>query len=848
VSILLITGISLALGLGINTVQDIRSHRNNLKNQSIVLSQIIGNYCAPIMDFKYESAAEDILSKLKTSKQVVGARLLNADGSFFYGYGDHKLLDDVEGKENSYFSEDYFIVSTPFYFKNRVYGYIQMAVSTSEIQAIIQLQMINILIILMLILVLAFFAARMVQKHLQTPIFNLIEFTDHISETEDYTKRITVQADDEMDHLYTSFNKMLVAIENRDNRIKDRESKFHNIFNSQHDAIFIHDVKGKIIDVNDTMLKMYRISRPEALKYSIVPDYSSVENDFTVLPGIWKKTMEGFPQEFEWKARRPCDGSTFDAQVNLRMLEQQGESVILATVRNITERKAMEKGMVESEAKFRNLIEQLQDAVFVERNNKLILVNDKFREMFGIGAEVDSDTVFHLENYISREDFEVYKDSISRLINGDIQHADIHFSIHPEVGRTRQIEASFTTIVIQNQLAFQGVLRDVTDKRNLEEQFRQSQKMEAVGRLAGGVAHDFNNILTVINGYCDMLLSREKLESKIKKPLAQIQKSGKRAARLTNKLLAFSRKQVLQPKNIDINHEFAELYSMLVRLIGEDIKIDLNFGDALHPIYIDLGQLEQIAINLIVNARDAMPEGGKLTIETRNISFDGTEMENNIQTQAGDFVMVAISDTGCGMDAKTMEKIFEPFFSTKGLGKGTGLGLSMIYATMNHVGGFITVYSEPGLGTTFKCYFPIAPELDNDSASEQVDTVDDTLNGRETIVIAEDNDDLRIYIQSIFQDKGYDIHLAQDGLEALDMIKNIPHIDLLLTDVVMPKLSGAAMADQVMKLYPNLKILFMSGYTGNELVQDKLGKSNVDFIQKPFSAPDLLKKIRNLLR
>ena len=844
-SILLVAGISLVLGLSINTYQDVQTYRADLEYQTEILTQIVGDYCQAPLDFNSPEGAEAVLQKLHANDQVVGARVTTSDSTFFASYGDKDVLELIEKKEQSFYKEHLYFLSKPILLHGKTYGYIQMAFSTAIIKEKVFTQILNMMVILVVILVFAFLAALRVQQNIQGPVLNLVHIADRISREEDYSLRIQRLADDEIGSLYDSFNNMLSVIQNRDRHLKIREEDFRNIFNSQHDAIFIHDTKGNVLDVNDTMLNMYLVTREDALQMNIIKDLSAPGNDLRILESNWQDVLNGIRHEFEWKARKPQDGSFFDAQVNLQKVKHREGEAILAIVRDITQRKLMEKGLKESEAKFRNLIEHLNDAVYVSSDDKLLLTNNKFREMLNLESELETEDPFKLEEYLSEESLLTFNTHISNLKANKLQEVQFEISIQPGVGRERQLEATFSFIPIQNIKALQGILRDVTERKNLEEQFRQVQKMEAVGRLAGGVAHDFNNILTVINGYCDMLIRKKDLDPKILKPLNQIYQSGQRATRLTRQLLAFSRKQVLQPKTIDVNHEINELYSMLVRLIGEDIQIKTIFAPDIFPINIDLGQLEQVLLNITVNARDAMPGGGTLTIETKNVSYGENSMETPFQAKTGTYVMIAISDTGLGMDPQTKSRIFEPFFSTKDLGKGTGLGLSMVYGIIKQHEGLIWVDSELGLGSTFKCFFPTVSTKVLQKTEEE--TSPRNLNGTETILIVEDNPDLRGFVESVFAELDYKLYLASNGVHALEVCKEIKHLDFLLTDVVMPEKSGPELVEEVRPQFPGLKILFMSGYTGNELIQDKLLEEGVDFIQKPFAPNDLLTRIRHLL-
>lgn len=391
-----------------------------------------------------------------------------------------------------------------------------------------------------------------------------------------------------------------------------------------------------------------------------------------------------------------------------------------------------------------------------------------------------------------------------------------------------------------------GVLRDITEYKRLESLFLQSQKMEAIGVLAGGVAHDFNNLLNVINGYCELILENFSGDESLRKDLEQIRNAGQRAAALTSQLLDFGRKQILQPEVFDLNHIIADMSSMLRRLIGEDIELVSNTQELPALIYADPGKVQQVVLNLVVNARDAMPDGGKLTIETANIDFDEGYTRDHPMAKPGPHVLLAITDNGIGMDTATQEHIFEPFFTTKPKGKGTGLGLSTVYGIVKQSGGFVWVYSEPEKGTSVKIYFPRAagPVTEIPAGSEQVSEY----RGNETVLIAEDEAAVRDLAARILRDQGYTVLAAVDGVEALRVGQAYSEeIHLILTDVVMPGMGGKMLVSKLEELRPGIKSLFISGYTDNAISHHGILDSNVDFLQKPFSIENLIRKVREVL-
>jgi hypothetical protein len=412
-------------------------------------------------------------------------------------------------------------------------------------------------------------------------------------------------------------------------------------------------------------------------------------------------------------------------------------------------------------------------------------------------------------------------------------------------GSTFPLDLAVTEFQLDNQRYFVGIVRDVSEKKRLELQLHQSQKMEAFGQLAGGVAHDFNNLLTVISGYSDLLLTKLAPGDPKIKMLDQIHRAAERATSLTRQLLAFSRQQVLEPRILDLNVIVTDIEKMLRRLIGEDVQFSIVLGEAISSVKADPGQVEQVIMNLAVNARDAMPQGGKLTIETSEVELDEFYTNTHPEARAGRFVLLAISDTGCGMTPDVKARIFEPFYTTKGVGQGTGLGLAVVHGIVKQSGGNIDVYSEAGIGTTFRIYLPTAqpqaaplpgghPELPS--------------RGSETVLLVEDEDSVRELATFVLEECGYRVMTAPEGLAALQLMESSRQaIDLLVTDVVMPKMGGRKLAETLQAQYPGLRVLFMSGYTDDAVVRHGVLQASANFLQKPFTPNSLAKKVREVL-
>ena len=502
-----------------------------------------------------------------------------------------------------------------------------------------------------------------------------------------------------------------------------------------------------------------------------------------------------------------------------------------------------------SEEKFETFIESMADSVFAfDRDWKYILANEmaskftgKTRKEFFSGKSI-------LEIFPGFEDtsfFKVYK-KVMETREPETTSGKYIF----EDGR----EGWYEVRVSPTPEGIVCVARDITERKKVEEELRnteqkllQSQKLESVGRLAGGVAHDFNNLLTTILGYTELISMEQDLTATMNEGVQEIKKSAERAASLTQQLLAFSRKQIMRPQQIDLNKLIKNLRKMLTRLIHENITFSTNLDTGIGEIKADPVQIEQVIMNLAVNARDAMPDGGTLTIETHKAHLDESYRQEHPQVSPGDYVLLAVSDTGQGMDEETIDHIFDPFYTTKEVGKGTGLGLSTVYGIVKQSEGHIWAYSEPDHGTTFKIYLPAIEETEKQQ--ESLPEKRDLLGGTETILLVEDEESLRKMAGKILERYGYAVIEAKNGIEALEISSKGDRlkIDLLVTDVIMPKMGGKELSDTLLKEYPRLRVLYISGYTDNAMTHHAVLDKGVSLLQKPFSSQSLAEKVREVL-
>ena len=509
--------------------------------------------------------------------------------------------------------------------------------------------------------------------------------------------------------------------------------------------------------------------------------------------------------------------------------------------------RATQEDLRRSELNFRSLVTNAPYGVCrCDSAGKILDANPAFLELLG---QTSPDAL------IGHHIFGLYADTDKWFDLADFLRASAPFK--GVTAEWKRQDESTTVVRISGRavvnggegIVFELFAEDVSERRVLEQQLRQSQKMEAVGRLAGGIAHDFNNLLMVILGYSEFLLERLGAEPHLRGPAQEISSAAERASSLTRQLLAFSRKQMLAPRVVNLNDVATENIKMLTRMIGEDIDLVMVPAPNLWPIRADSGQIDQVIMNLAVNARDAMPSGGKLTIETSNVALDEEYARFHAPLRPGDYVMISISDTGVGMDTDTQSHIFEPFFTTKGP-KGTGLGLSTVYGIIKQSGGYIWVYSEVGKGTTFKIYLPRVASTGEAAAQVAAPPIDyrKVEPGTETILLVEDEANLRYLARQYLEKQGYKVIEAADGAVAMQIaVAHEATIHLLLTDVIMPGMNGRELAQRIAEIRPNVKILYMSGYTENVIGHNGMLDTGVRLLQKPFNLRDLKSKVREVL-
>jgi PAS domain S-box-containing protein len=611
------------------------------------------------------------------------------------------------------------------------------------------------------------------------------------------------------------------------------------------DGISILRVKGEVVYANSAFARMLGFENPRALvgkTWREIYDHRDVAL-------LEEQIRDVLLQSRKWSGQislRRQDGNRIPIEMTITAMPQGGT---VCVARDITERLATERARTETETKYRTLIEQVAAVSYIAEvglYGEWLYVSPQVDSIFGYTPDEWLTQSDQWIRFVPVEDHPVIKAAEEACVTGRRFQAE--YRITRKDGQI--IWVSDTAVVVpgsENHPLMEGIIVDITERKALENQLQQARRMEAVGRLAGGIAHDFNNLLTIIKGYVELATRRAAGQPELRSELQYIGDASERAGTLVRQLLAFSRKQVLKPKVLDINSIVLNLDKLLRRLLAEVVEMKTIVGKDVGAVKADPGQIEQVIMNLVVNARDAMPNGGRILIETANVELDETYAQDHATVRPGRYVMLAVSDTGIGMTADTVAHIFEPFYTTKESGRGTGLGLSTVYGIVKQSGGYIWVYSEPGKGTTFKVYLPRVEDRVEVSSTMEL-PAPPARNGNETILLVEDEPAVRELTRMVLADRGYSVLEALNPQDAERLAGSQQgEIHLLLTDVVMPGISGRELAKRLTARHPHLRVLYMSGYTYNVIAEDGTLEEGISFLQKPFTPQVLTQKVRETL-
>ena len=626
-------------------------------------------------------------------------------------------------------------------------------------------------------------------------------------------------------------------------------AKYRGLLEAAPDAMVVVDQRGEIVLLNLQAEKQFGYRRDELVGQPVT-NIIPVGFAERIIADDLRSAADALGQQIgtgiELVALRK-DGSEFPIEIMLSPLESAEGILVTAAIRNISVRKEAEKNLALMEAQYRGLLEAAPDAmVVVDQRGEIVLLNVQAEKQFGyrrdelVGQPVTNIIPIGFAERIIADDLRSAADALAQHIGAGIELAG-----RRKDGVEFPIEIMLSPLESADGILVTAAIRNISVRKEAESQLLQAQKLESIGRLAGGIAHDFNNMLFVINGHAEMLdqdlmLERRAaldLDATLRKVRA-IREAGERAARLTAQLLAFSRQQVISPKVLDLNAAVNGLEPMVRQLIGENMRLVVRLGDTAGHIRADAGQLDQILVNLVVNARDAMPDGGTVTIETGNITVVEPYASEHFDLKPGSYVLLVVSDTGVGMDRATRDHIFEPFFTTKEQGKGTGLGLATAYGIVHQAGGHIWVYSEPGMGTTFKLYWP---RVSAAGTREWTDASATPAVGTGRVLVVEDEPIVREMTTQMLTRSGYRVLALGEGAEAIARLARLEEpIDVLVTDVIMPHMSGIELAGLVMDRYPNVGVVMLSGYTAQTLNLEQVTARGAVFVPKPVTSGQLV--------
>lgn len=840
-SVLLTLVIIISIGFGFIMARDIERLRNGLVDETRTYNNLLSQDLVRIVTFGSVDLAADITSRLRTLLKIQGLTLynINRDPIFYYQQQGIGAISSLPEKwQHQYeFKNDYLLLFMPLTYQKAEYGHVLIQVSTTNINQTLSnyFQQGGVILLAMIFSSLAF--SWLLQRHFTRPIQQLSSTLHTIAKNSDFSIRLPVSNNDEIGDLFNGFNVMQEQIQLANKALQDRQFAL-----DQHAIVAITDVKGSITYANE--------------KFSEISGYSFDEligqNHRLLKSGV--HTTEFFKEMYDvitsgnvWQGdicNRNKAGNTYWVQTTIvPLMNVNGKPESYISMRtDITPRKKAEENLSRAQ-KMTHLGSWELDLISYELNWS----NEVFR-IFEIDSKKFKASYDAFINAIHPDDRErvnqAYSESISNRLPYTIEHR-----LLMKDGRIKYVNERCETFYSDSGKPVKsiGTVHDITESKDAEDALRRSQKMDAMGQLTGGIAHDFNNIMGIILGNIELLELQAISDEKIKKRLVPIRKSAERAVKLTKQLLGFSRRKPKQMAITDINQQIDEMESLITHSITPQVEVEHNLAKDLWKTETDPGDFQDALINLILNARDAMEGSGHLTLETSNVLLDEKYCSHNPGVSQGEYVLIIVSDSGKGISPEEQECIFDPFYTTKPEGKGTGLGLSMVFGFTQRSNGHIKVYSESGIGTTFRLYLPRA-EGSRLVRETNVSSEESLSRGTEKVLVVDDEEGLRTLACDSLEELGYEVLLANDARQALQELKKHPDINLLFSDVVMPGgINGFELAEQASEMYPQLKILLTSGYTQNAMARNGQVRFESDLLTKPYSRSDLSDRVREML-
>ncbi|MBD3167588.1 PAS domain S-box protein [bacterium] len=843
------TAVLLLIGFTAVFVENVLHTRRNLVDQNRLQALLMAEYLVSPVLFEDAEAAIEILEKASVIPGFQSAHIHDSEGRVFAAYGDTSLYQCREHMERQHrFEGGTLHTKVTIAYHGKQYGNLYLQSSTIELQQRILFLGGLLFGLLVLLSIIGILVADKWQRVITSPIGNLVESMGDVSASKNYATQVTVHADNEIGTLYTEFNQLLRTIHEHQSSllqtrkiIQDQHDQFLAVLNAFPENLYVADLETHtILFANESMHEQFGRDLIGQTCFEVLHGLSNE------CPFCTSRDLRVGADAVQWEQyNRNLD--RYYSITDKIIQWPDSRSVRFEVAVDITELKRTEQVLRSSEARWRSYVENAPYGIFIADSE---------------GCFVDVNPAATAITGFTRD--ELRERSIPDLLDPEslqkgLQHfedLEVHNRANTEV-RFRKKDGSIgewsVSAVRLREDRYLGYVEDITDRklaeeeqRRLEEQLIQSQKMESIGRLAGGVAHDYNNMLSVIIGYTDLIVEELVPETAMYEDMQEILTAALRSRDITRQLLAFARKQAISPKVLDLNETIAGMLKMLKRLIGEDIELKLQPKPDLWPVEMDPSQIDQILANLCVNARDAIDGVGHISIETNNVVFDKPYCTDHAECSPGEYVMVAVSDDGSGMDRETLNNIFEPFFTTKGVDEGTGLGLATVYGIIRQNDGFINTYSEPGKGTTFRFYIPACLQTMDESTTGESDP--SLMGAGETVLVVEDEEQIMKLACKMLEGLRYQVLAADEPKEALRISREHEgDIQLLLTDVVMPHMNGRELAEAMSQHHPELKVLYMSGYTANVIATRGIIEEGVHYIQKPFSRVELGAKIKRII-